>query len=422
MLSFEQLQKLVAHATSSPTSDFYPTLYGRTIKDGPLHIPDVDAWRSLPVVTKDALIAHPIARRSFLPLTQLNHLRASSGTSGKAPLFSPRTHVRAMDYRARFHDFKKPFMSFTVPLMPYWHEQFQKEHGGNPTVIIYDPKQPRASVTLAAEAGIDAASLFIYHVQTAGDEMVRHGINANIKFLEITGETCSRALYDYMRATFPNATIVQSYGASEVEDVHIGMPCKPMDGTEPLSVYHPKDTHYLEIIDPETGAVLEPAPGVEGDLLITAYPGEPAAFPLVRFRIGDTIRVVDAPCKEHGTWSFTVLGRTDMEFVKIPGGVLKADEVARVLRLYESDVSDTFVLRCTEMQTSEGPRLKPVLEVELKKNIDLMELADRLARSIRVAPSFTYHDGTVAGRYLPLTCVPLQPGTSSKKHLRIVRE
>ncbi len=421
MLTFDQLKSLVAHVTSHELNTFYPTLYGRDANEGALHIQTLDDWNALPVVTKDALIAHPLESRSFVPVKHLDHLRASSGTSGKPPLFSPRTHVRNMEYRLKYHDFKKPFMSFTVPLMPYWHEQFQKNSGGNPSVISYDPKHPRASIMLAKAAGIDAASLFIYHVQTAGEEMKRQGISEQIRFLEVTGETCSMALYEYMRATFPNATILQSYGASEVEDVHIGMPCKPLDGTEPLSVYHPKASHYLEIIDPNTGAVLEPAPGVEGDLLITAYPGESSAFPLVRFRIGDTIRVVESHCKEHGSWNFTVLGRTDLEFAKIAGGVLKVDEIVRVLRLHPGEVTDTFVLHCSTAATAAGPLFQPVLEVETKTMGSLSELAEKISRELRVAPSFTYAQGVAEGRYLPLTCVRMQKESLAAKRLRVIR-
>jgi phenylacetate-coenzyme A ligase PaaK-like adenylate-forming protein len=422
MLSFDQLRSLVKHVTSKEANDFYPALYGRVAADGPLEIATIEEWQKLPFVTKDTLIARSLSERTFLPIGALDHLRSSSGTSGKPPLFSPRTHVRNMEYRLKYHDFKKPLLAFTVPMMPYWHERFQAENGGNPSVIAYDPKYPKASITLAKAAGVDAASLFAYHVQAAGEEMKRLGINEQMRLFEIAGETCSRALYNYMRATFPNAVLLHSYGAGEVEDVHMGMPCKPLDGTEPLSVYHPKSTHYLEIVDPGSGEVLEPAPGVEGDLIISAYPGEPSAFPLVRFRIGDTVRVVETSCKEHGLWSFTVLGRSEMDFAKIPGGGLGAEEIARVLRLFPNEVTDFFVLHCRNEETASGPLFKPVLEVETAAGTDLAALAEKISRELRVAPRFTYAQGVAQGRYLPLACAILQKSGISKKHLRIVRD
>ncbi len=238
-------------------------------------------------------------------------------------------------------------------MMPHWHARFQETHGREPRVISFDPKQVQASVRLAHAAGADAMSVFVYHIPNIAKHMKYLGMNTQIRFIEVTGEICSRTQFEYMRETFPNATIVQSYNSSEVEDAHIGMPCKAMDGTEPLAVYHPKATHYLELVDPETGAAIEPVAGAEGDLLVTTYSEEPS-FPFIRFRIGDTVRVVESQCS-HGSWSFTVLGRTEMDFLKIPGGILRADEITRVLRTVPEKTTDRFELHYQEFASLEGP-------------------------------------------------------------------
>ncbi|MHB1086761.1 MAG: phenylacetate--CoA ligase family protein, partial [Minisyncoccota bacterium] len=348
-------------------------------------------------------------------LANLDHVRASSGTSGKAPLFSPRTHVRGMEYRLRFHDFKKPFLAFTVPLMPHWHEMFQKEHGGSSHVICLDPRHPKASARLAAAAGADAFSAFVYHVRDLGEEMKALGTNGEIRFIEVTGEVCGRAQIQYMRDTFPNATIVQSYNSSEVEDAHIGTPCRPLTPEEPLAHYHPKKTHYLELLNPESGAIIEPREGAEGDLLVTTYPGEPASFPLIRYRIGDTVRIVESPCAEHGTWSFTVLGRTDMDFVKIPGGIIRADEIARTLSLFSDVVTDRFELHCSEQTAEHGPKLSLTLHVDARTNaIDLVALSQNIASHLHVSPDFTYADGVRLNRYEALACTLLTTSTGAK--------
>ncbi len=418
MLSLEGLNSLLAYATAPSRESFYRRLYKMPAGTAVRSIASLDDWHTLPVLTKDDLLGEPLTARSYVPV--LDHLRASSGTSGKPPLFSPRTHVQNMDYRLQYHDFKNAFMAFTVPLMPHWHAKFQEEHGSAPRVVSYDPKHAAASVRLAKAAGVDAFSVFVYHVLTVGEHMKREGMSENIRFIEITGETCSRAQYEYIRETFPNATILQSYNSSEVEDAHIGMPCKPIDGTDPLAVYHPKETHYLEIMDPETGRMIEPVAGAEGDLLLSAFPGKSASFPLIRFRIGDTIRVVESMCP-HGSWSFTVLGRTDMDFLKIPGGILRADEVARVLRLFPERVSDRFELHCSEEATPAGPKIKSIVHVELQNGADLFALAHDIAAQLRVAPSFTYAEGVAKNRYLPLTCVPLTIAKGAKTK-RLIRD
>jgi len=421
MLSFQQRKELLAHCTAqNAPSSFYRKHYRLSVNT-PDFIPATEQeWQQLPIVTKGNLSASTLEKRSFLPLNTLDHMRASSGTSGKAPLFSPRTHVRNMDYRLAYFDFSAPFLAFGVPMMPHWHEQFQTEHGGDPRVISYDPRYPEMSARLAATVGVEGVSLFAYHVRAAGDALRAVGIAERIRFLEVTGEVCSRALYEYMRGTFPNATIVQSYGASEVEDVHIGMPCRPMTGEEPLALYHPKSTHFLEIIDPVTERVVPMEAGVEGDLLITAYPGEPAAFPLIRFRIGDTIRIVESDCS-HKDIAFTVLGRTELDFLKLEGGILRADEVERVLRTMPDLMTDEFELHRYERRTPHGPRTYIDLKVRVRPGARLPEdIGNSVATRLRVGPAQTYSDGVAAGRYLPLTCTELIDEPSSRKRQRLI--
>ena len=420
MLSFEQRKDIVQSVTQRDRrSDFYRAHFGLTSPDEHLSVNTENEWRSLRPVTKDDLLASPLHRRSFLPLTELDHVRASSGTSGKGVLFSPRTHVRSLEYRLNFHDFAGAFMTYTVPMMPHWHETVYEAHGRIPRVLSYDPKEPEASARIARAANVDGLSLFVYHVRDAGEAFKKYGLHEHIRFLEITGELCSKTLFSYMRTTFPRATIVQSYGASEVEDVHIGIPCRPMTGEEPLALFHEKETHYLEIIDPESGQVLEPHEGTEGELLITAYPGEPSAFPLIRFRIGDTVRV-HAPSCEHGRLAFSVVGRSALDFLKMPGGILRADEIERILRLMPTDVSDEFQAHRYEHMTPYGPKPQITIAVQRKKQTDLESLAHTISSLLRVNPERTYADGVREGRYLPLICTDLDTDRTGNKHRRLI--
>lgn len=421
MLTPEKLYSLVAFVTDpSARSSFYRNLYGLSGDMSSHIIHSMEEWRALPFVTKDAIADVPLNKRSFIALSEVDHLGVSSGTSGRKPFFSPRSGVQDLEYRLAFHDFKKPTLVYLSPLAPYLHEKFARRNSLCPIALTFDPTHPETSIFLAKIAGVDSISVFSYQLSAIGESMKREDINKNIRFIEIVGEVCSRALYEYARETFPNAVFLVAYGAIEVEDTpFIGMPCRPVDGSEPLAVYHPKNSHFLEILDAETGTLIEPKVGVEGELVVTAYCGEGAAFPMLRFRVGDFIRVVQEKCS-HGEWSFTVLGRTEMDFVKIPGGILRADEIARVLRLFPKYVSDFFQLHCYYTNTPKGPLLTPILEVETHGKVNLDNLAQTIAQHTYTAPSYTYADGVKDHRYLPLQCATIKREKGPKKHKRII--
>ncbi|HOV85940.1 MAG TPA: phenylacetate--CoA ligase [Syntrophobacteraceae bacterium] len=78
-----------------------------------------------------------------------------------------------------------------------------------------------------------------------------------------------------------------NYGISEVMGPGVAGECLEQQGM------HLQEDHFLaEIIDPETGQVLEP--GREGELVITTLAKE--AFPVIRYRTGDLCSIHPDPC------------------------------------------------------------------------------------------------------------------------------
>lgn len=400
MHTFDDLRRLVAHATE-PGKTFYREHYRLADDTLALALENIDEWRALPYIDKDVLTRTPLASRQFVPPGIYDHLRASSGTSGKPPVFTPRTYLRAMEYRRQYHDFKKPIIAYMVPAAPYWHEHFAAQGGHAVSAIVLDPKHMDVTARIAKAADADAISTFAYHIIPLGEALKNVGHAERIRFIEICGESCTESLFAYMRKTFLHATIIPFYGSSEVEDSPIGAPCRAITGEEPLSIYHAKPSQYHELIDPHTLAVIEPKTGAEGELVISAYPGEPSAFPLVRYRTGDMVRIVEAHCSTHELRTFTMIGRAELDFIKISGGVVRADEAERALAELGVNVR-RFELHHFERQTDSGPKSQLELHVELNSPIDLPALATRFATAFRVAPHYTYTDGVQDGRYLPL--------------------
>lgn len=419
MLSFEELQSLVAFATESGGPQLYRRLYGLT-DARVFRLRSWDEWAALPPLTREYVSGTPLQSRLFCPLAEVDHLRVTSGTSGGPPLFCPRAYVHNTSWREELHGFSQAILSSTAPLMPHWHEQFQRGLRWHPRVIAFDPRRPAASIRLARAAGVDHLFLLTSHMPTVCELMQRGGMGDRVRLVEFAGESCSRALFLQVKKAFPHALVLNNYGCSEVEDWPIGTACRPLTEEELLVEYHAKSTQYLEVFNAETETYAPFTLGAEGELLISAFPKPPRTFPLIRYNIGDRVRVT-AECGIHGAWSFVVLGRSEADFLKVPGGVLAADEVERVLRGLGDHVSDQFELHRYERATPGGVRVEAVLHVDARAHVNLAALTLEIASKLRINPVRTYADGVADGLYLPLRCIPLQKQTDpTQKRRRMV--
>ena len=118
------------------------------------------------------------------------------------------------------------------------------------------------------------------------------------------------------------------YGLSEVPGPAIGFECEECKG------FHVSEDHFLpEVIDPATG---NPVPaGEEGELVLTTLTTR--AFPLIRFRTGDRVRMFSDPCSCRRTlrcmeWS----GQRTDEIVVIRGVKVHYNQIPQLLeRVWE---------------------------------------------------------------------------------------
>lgn len=422
MSTFDDLSALVERVTAKDAPTLYRKHYGVGADSGPLRIIDWNSWQSLPFIDKAILQNIPIEERVFIEWGDINSIHASSGTSGRPPHFSPWVRLDGYEYRTRFHTFTRPALC-SMPIH-HQHEKFLDEFDVHPKLIVFDPRRARASVELARLAGVDSLFIFTGHLTLIGPEAERLDIGKNIRFIELAGESCSRSLYNYAKRIFPNAVIVSFYGATEVENPPITYPCRPLSDAEPLEVHHPRDGYYIELIHPDTRELLPIHAGTEGEIVITAditRPPKQAVSPLVRYRTGDMARVFEEKCAIHDTWSFTMPGRVAMDFIKIPGGILRAEEIERVLRTLGGNVSDMFELHFKEIEDAGTVKISVTLYLETMGAVDFEKLSREIERETRVGAAFTYADGITRGMYLPIICVSFKP-TYRGKRKRMMRD
>ncbi len=108
----------------------------------------------------------------------------------------------------------------------------------------------------------------------------------NLKRLILVGEPITRETRQRLASQLHVETWHQ-FGLSEVPGPAIAFEC---GGHRGLHVN--EDHFFLEIIDPATGNVL--SPGEIGELVLTTLTTR--AFPLIRFRTGESARLIHEPC------------------------------------------------------------------------------------------------------------------------------
>ncbi len=146
---------------------------------------------------------------------------------------------------------------------------------------------------------------------------------------------------------------IDIYGLSEVIGPGVGCECR-----EEKDGLHLMEDHFLvEVVDPETGEVLED--GTVGELVFTSLTKE--AFPILRYRSGDLASIDRRPCS---------CGRTTARMSRIKG---RTDDmlIIRGVNVFPSEI-EAVLLR--------QPDIAPHYEVVIyrARNLDVLEVRAEL--------------------------------------------
>lgn len=171
-------------------------------------------------------------------------------------------------------------------------------------------------------------------------------------------------------------SVFEHYGTPEVMGSAVGAECQQKRGL------HLFEDHVLaEIVDPETDETVPP--GGAGELVLTTLAKE--AFPLVRYRTGDIVRLAEGPCPCGRTFAriSPPLGRTDDRLV-VDGVTFFPRQVHEIVRRTTNEPLGSRIVL-----TREGARDRAALDVEITADVfedevrKLFDIKDRLETALR---------------------------------------
>lgn len=392
----KKLDEVYQYAVENEHSDFYRNLYGH---NRPERITTWEDWKRLPLLTKGHIAAVPFLKRLFTPFSEIGTVRLTSGTSGGRPLAYPRS-VSSV-YADHFDDTHptRVVLNFFTPqhLMQNSCREAESKH----IVIEGDPSDLKGSLKFAQSAGLDHILCTPSTIEALIPLFDSSETRDKIKRIELAGETLTNAGAERLRTAFQNAYLWSDYAMVESQGVAGVGPIHKELGT----IYLPTAATHWELV------------GEDSELVISHTWIEHNHFPLLRYRTGDRAETVAYAGKDH----YRILGRIDLDRIKLHGGELRADVVERAVFGLHPALDGDYLLRLTYVHKES--RMVPEVEIRLTTRGDasvLSEFADHLAEllatKIRVAPNYTYADGVRDGHYAPLKCavVPAILGQSTK--------
>jgi phenylacetate-CoA ligase len=347
----------------------------------------VDSFESAPFTTKSEVRDHYPFGTLAVPLEKTVRVHASSGTRGK-PLIVAYTAADIelfadMNARALVCAGAEPS---DVLHVAYGYGLFTGglgfHYGGErlgATVVPASGGNPGLQVELMADLGATGLACTPSFALLLAERASADGLldRIHLRYGVHGAEPWSEALREKLEAAW-GIDACDVYGLSEVIGPGVAAECR--EGKGALHVFD--DHFYPEIVDPETGAPVEP--GSRGELVLTTLTKE--AFPVLRYRTGDVTSFVDEPCP---------CGRTHRRIARFSGRV---DDmlVVRGINVFPSEIEAVVLAdpACGGQYAIVVDRrpVLPELEVHVEVEGQVVGLERRLEDRLRLRVEVVTHD------------------------------
>ncbi|MBI4134519.1 MAG: phenylacetate--CoA ligase family protein [Candidatus Sungbacteria bacterium] len=326
--TFEKFKAMVSRVAESPRSNFYKEKF----REARFHFNDLrvpDDILKVPLLSREELSRTTPFERLYVDLDKVKYVRYTSGTSGSHAMLLLKSEQR---YRIPG---KRPLILFSSNQLDVHYAQAPRAAAWPYFPPLIHAAQNMAITAVLAEAyGVDAIVGFPSRMVEFAKSMSEVG-RGRVESLFILGERFTQSLAQVLHDNFPRAILDPRYGMSEV-----GLPGYQCDELrqQGKGVYHCDLDYLLEITEPETGHWMQS--GQEGEIVVTELYESP--HQVIRYRTGDAGRITSAACSCGAPFTFEVTGRADFDIVKIGGGVLRTDEIERVIGRFSDRILPDF--------------------------------------------------------------------------------
>ncbi len=350
----QRLIKMVERAYNNVP--FYKQLLDKAgIK--PSDITGIDDLKKLPFTTKDDLRDNYPFGMFAVPMDELVRVHASSGTTGKPTVVGYTQHdieiwaecaarsiVGAGGTKDDMIHISYGYGLFTGGLGMH----YGAEHLGA-TALPVSSGNTRRQIQLLQDFESDIICCTPSYAMFIGETLRDMGVDPKSLKLR-AGILGAEPWTENMRKEIEKLLDIKAYdiyGLSEIAGPGVSFDCEEQNG-----MHINEDYFFPEIIDPDTGEVLED--GEYGELVFTCIGKE--ALPLIRYRTRDICALITQPCS---------CGRTTLRMTKPRG---RSDDmlIIRGVNIFPSQVEHVL------LELGLAPNY--FIVVDRKNNLDIMEV------------------------------------------------
>ena len=371
-----QIQRLIAA----------DNFYGKRLKEaGVDHVSTVEDFLNLPFSEKqDLREAYPLGLMTCKE-EEVVRIHSSSGTTGM-PVIIPYTAKDVDDWGEMFkrcYEFAGVTAKDRIHITPgygLWTAGIGFQNGCEKLGAMAIPMGP-GNTDKQLQMMMDLKSTVLCATSSyallLAEEIEKRGIADKIHLKK--GVIGSERWGEKMRkriSTELGIELYDIYGLTEIYGPGIGINCKYDTG-----MHYWDDYLYLEIIDPATGKNVPD--GEWGEIVITTLVKEGA--PLIRFRTHDLSRIIpgECPCGSKFPRIDVITGRSD-DMMKIKGVNVFPSQIEEILAGFP-EVSSEYQIRISHLDGKDTMRLY----VETNGSVNFLELADRIAATVKGKIGFT---------------------------------
>lgn len=229
----------------------------------------------------------------------------------------------------------------------------------------------------------------------AAEAIKAQGLNITIDKILYGGEHLSLEAVRFLKDTL-HASSIMSAGYASVDAGPVGYQCPHCQD----NVHHILERYqYVEIVDPQTGAVLPP--GKTGEIVVTSR--KRRLMPLIRYKTGDLGCIITEPCPcGRQERLFKLKGRTG-DVLRVGTVSIYPDSIAAILGKFPQ-ASHLFQI------VSDLDGAKDTLEIRTEKNnADDKDVSSEIREAI-IADNFEIQDALREGWLAKLSVIMLAPG------------